>query len=70
MSAEDVVLTKLIYGRTRDVADLQRLFSVMADRLDLTYVADWLARIVPPSDRRLSLLADLRRRCPDPDDSR
>lgn len=62
LSAEDVVLTKLIYGRAKDVADLQRLFAMRADLLDLGYVAGWLAKIVPPGDRRLELLAELRRR--------
>jgi len=61
LSAEDVVLTKLIYGRAKDVADLQRLFAVTADTLDLAYVASWLARIVPTGDRRLALLDELGR---------
>lgn len=64
LSPEDVVLTKLIYGRAKDAADLQRLFAVRADTLDVAYVSDWLTRIVPPGDRRLTLLAELRRRFP------
>jgi len=64
LSAEDVVLTKLIYGREKDVADLQRLFAVRGPSLDLPYVSEWLAKIVPPGDRRLNLLAELRRRFP------
>ena len=64
LSAEDVVLTKLIYGREKDVADLQRLFAVRGRTLDVPYVSEWLGKIVPPGDRRLSLLADLRRRFP------
>jgi len=62
LSAEDVVLTKLIYGRAKDVADLQRLFAVRGDALDIEYAAAWLAKIVPPGDRRLALLDELRRR--------
>lgn len=62
LSAEDVVLTKLIYGRAKDVADLQRLFAVRGDDLDVGYVSGWLAKIVPPGDRRLALLNELRRR--------
>lgn len=62
LSAEDVVLTKLIYGRAKDVADLERLFVMMAKVLDLGYVAGWLAKIVPPGDRRVALLDELRRR--------
>ncbi|HEY3353329.1 MAG TPA: hypothetical protein VGQ83_08785 [Polyangia bacterium] len=62
LSAEDVAVTKLIYGRPKDVLDLERLFAVQQGRLDLAYVSLWLARIVPPEDPRLALLEDLRRR--------
>lgn len=62
LSAEDLVLTKLIYNRPKDVADLDRLFAVQAGQLDAVYVADWLARIVPPGDVRHARLADLVRR--------
>ena len=60
-------MTKLIYGRAKDVADLQRLFALRANDLDVAYVTNWLTKIVPPGDRRLTLLADLRRRFPSAD---
>jgi len=61
LSADDVVLTKLIYGRAKDIADLQRLFAVRGGALDFDYVGGWLAKIVPPGDHRLAILAGLRR---------
>jgi len=61
LSAEDVVLTKMIYARPKDVADLERLFAVQAGRLDLPYVSAWLSRIVPAEDRRHALFAALAR---------
>jgi hypothetical protein len=60
MSAEDLVLYKLIYGRDKDVLDLQRLFAVRT--LDLDYVRRWLGQMLPAGDRRFSILDDLERR--------
>jgi hypothetical protein len=61
LSPEDVAITKLVYGRAKDVVDLERLFAVN-DALDIDYIESWLTRIVPAGDRRLAVLADLRRR--------
>jgi len=63
LSAEDVVLTKLIYRRPKDVIDLERLFAVQGARLDVPYVRRMLAAIVPTiDDPRLALLDELERR--------
>lgn len=61
LSPEDVAILKLIYARPKDVVDLERLFAARPD-LDRAYIESWLGRIVPASDRRLELLADLARR--------
>jgi len=61
LSPEDLVILKLVYARAKDVVDLERLFSARRD-LDEPYIRSWLERIVPPGDRRLSLLDDLVRR--------
>jgi len=61
LSPEDLAILKLIYARAKDVVDLERLFSARPD-LDVPYIRSWLERIVPPGDRRLTLLADLARR--------
>lgn len=61
ISPEDLCLMKLIYGRAKDVTDLERLFAVRPD-LDVSYVRSWLVRMVPPTDDRVSVLGDLERR--------
>jgi hypothetical protein len=60
LSAEDLCVMKLLYGRTKDIADLERMFPALT--LDLSYVRTWLAKMVPEGDRRLALLDDLERR--------
>jgi len=60
MSAEDLTLYKLIYGRDKDVIDLQRLIAVR--ELDLAYVREWLVQMLPAGDRRFAILDDLDRR--------
>jgi hypothetical protein len=60
LSAEDLCVMKLLYGRSKDIADLERMFSVLT--LDLSYVRAWFAKMVPEGDRRLTLLDDLERR--------
>lgn len=62
LSPEDVALTKLIYHRPKDVMDLERLFAVQGERLDLSYVRDWLQKIVPAGDIRHATLGDLEAR--------
>jgi hypothetical protein len=58
VSPEDLVLYKLVFGRARDVADLERLFAVRDD-LDVDYVRRWLTSMVPAGDRRHAILDDL-----------
>lgn len=60
LSAEDLCVMKLVYGRTKDIADLERMFAALV--LDLSYVRTWLARMVPDGDRRLVVLDDLEHR--------
>jgi hypothetical protein len=61
ISAEDLCLHKLIFGRPKDVTDLEELLSHRPS-LDLAYVRRWLIKMVPPGDLRLALLDDLERR--------
>ena len=60
VSAEDLVVNKLFFGRAKDVPDLERLFAAVD--LDLDYVQHWLEQMVPAGDRRRALLQDLRSR--------
>ncbi len=61
LSVEDLALHKLIFGRPKDVTDLERLFAVRLD-LDVTYVRRWLIQMVPAGDQRLAILDDLEER--------
>ncbi|HET7504020.1 MAG TPA: hypothetical protein VFK02_23530 [Kofleriaceae bacterium] len=61
ISAEDLCLHKLLFGRPKDVIDLEALISHRPS-LDLKYVRGWLVKMVPEGDIRLSLLDDLERR--------
>ena len=60
VSAEDLCILKLLYGRTKDIADLERLFAGLPD-LDVGYIRDWIA-MLPGADAKLATLADLERR--------
>ncbi|HEY5924050.1 MAG TPA: DUF6036 family nucleotidyltransferase [Kofleriaceae bacterium] len=61
ISPEDLAIHKLVFGRAKDITDLERLFAVRRD-LDIGYVRSWMARMVPANDRRLAALDDLERR--------
>lgn len=61
VSAEDLCVLKLFYGRSKDVSDLERIFAARPD-MDRAYIRHWLAQMVPPGDRRLTLLDELERR--------
>ncbi len=60
VSAEDLCVLKLLYGRTKDVADLERMLAVLPD-LDVDYVRAWLTRL-PGAERKQAVLDDLVRR--------
>jgi hypothetical protein len=61
ISAEDLCLHKLLFGRPKDVTDLEQLIS-HRPAIDLVYVRGWLTRMTPAGDPRLALLDDLERR--------
>ncbi len=60
VSPEDLCVLKLMYGRPKDVVDLERLF-VAQPELDLAYVRTWVSQL-PGAQQRLALLDDLTRR--------
>jgi len=60
ISAEDLCLHKLLFGRPKDIGDLESLFAVRT--LDLAYVRAWLVQMVPAGDRRVDVFDDLARR--------
>lgn len=61
LRVEDLTVMKLIYGRDKDVIDLERLFAVRP-QLDVGYARHWLDQMVPAGDRRHVTLEDLARR--------
>jgi hypothetical protein len=60
VSAEDLCVLKLMYGRTKDVADLERLLATHPD-LDVEYVREWLQRL-PGAAQKAAIFDDLVRR--------
>ncbi|MBI5508001.1 MAG: hypothetical protein HY903_04540 [Deltaproteobacteria bacterium] len=54
LSAEDLVLFKLLFFRTKDVLDVERLVAFQGPALDRAYVERWLARLLGPADMRLA----------------
>jgi hypothetical protein len=61
LSPEDLAIHKLVFGRPKDIADLEGLFARRTD-LDVAYVRHWLRQMVAPGDQRLAVLDDLQRR--------
>jgi hypothetical protein len=61
ISPEDLCIHKLVFGRHKDVADLESLFAVRPD-LDRGYIRHWLVQMVPAGDPRIAMLDDLERR--------
>jgi len=57
VAADDLCVMKLLYARTKDIADLERLFAL--PDLDVDYIRHWLGKMVPAGDRRFALLDDL-----------
>ena len=52
---------KLVYGRAKDVTDLERLFAVR--KLDVSYIREWISKM-PVGPDRIAILDDLVRRFP------
>jgi hypothetical protein len=52
VTAEDLVILKFLFHRAKDVADIQTLLAVRADRLDRTYLSRTLRSLLPPEDPR------------------
>lgn len=60
ITAEDLCIHKLIFGRPKDVGDLEALAAVRT--LDYVYMRSWLVQIIPTGDKRFAILDDLERR--------
>lgn len=52
LSAEDLMIFKILFDREKDWRDLDELVFAMAGELDAAYVRTWLDRILAPGDER------------------
>lgn len=53
LSAEDLVIFKVLFDRPKDRSDVGEILFAQAGELDLAYALDWLCRILPAEDPRL-----------------
>jgi hypothetical protein len=59
LSADDLLVFKVLFDRDKDWRDLEELVYAMADELDAAYAKSWLERIVGKQDPRLRRLEEL-----------
>lgn len=59
VSAEDLVVLKVLFNRTKDIADVKGILATQKGRLDTAYIIKTLKELLPASDARLTEL-DLR----------
>jgi len=54
LSAEALAIFKLLFFRTKDIADLERLIAVQGAALDRAYIRSWLVKMMGESDERVA----------------
>ncbi|MGH0038078.1 MAG: hypothetical protein ACQGVK_23860 [Myxococcota bacterium] len=59
LSAEDLLVFKVLFDRDKDWRDIEELSFALADELDADYARHWLGRILPADDPRHRRLAEL-----------
>jgi hypothetical protein len=52
----------LLFGSTKDFADLERLFAVQGERLDFGYLDRWVSALFSAADVRSTKYRELRAR--------
>ena len=57
VTAEDLVILKFLFHRAKDVADIQTLLAIRANRLDREYLTSTLQHLLPGEDPRHRELA-------------
>lgn len=62
LSAEDLVVFKMLYFRGKDIEDVRRILLLQERNFNREYVASWLAKLIGQDDERMkrwsSLVAD------------
>ena len=54
LSAEDIVVLKLLFNRHKDIVDVERLVEIAAEGLDKGYIRHWLTECVGADDSRVA----------------
>lgn len=62
LSAEDLVVLKLLFNRQKDIVDIERLMEIGPEDLDQDYIRHWLTECVGPDDTRVATWDSLVRR--------
>lgn len=59
LSAEDLVVFKLLFFRGKDVVDIERILALQRGRLDRSYIRRWLVDCVGEDDVRVKRLDEM-----------
>ncbi len=59
LSAEDIVIFKILFNRGQDWGDIERVVRVQGPRLDRAYIHDWIVSFVGEDDVRTRHLDEL-----------
>jgi len=59
LSAEDLVVLKLLFNRNKDIADIERLLQTSERALDRSYIRRWLIECVGAGDSRVATFESL-----------
>jgi hypothetical protein len=59
LSAEDIIVFKILFDRAHDWRDIERMFHRMDDRIDLAYVNHWLTSMLGADDSRIARLSQV-----------
>jgi hypothetical protein len=54
LSAEDLILFKLLFNRPKDHEDVKRVVAIQGDLLDAAYIRAWLVDMVGEEDERVA----------------
>lgn len=58
-NSRDLIILKMLFHRTKDIADVKALIAIRKDKLDTKYIKDTLPSIIPSTDSRISELDEL-----------
>lgn len=56
LTAEDIIVFKVIFDRPHDWRDIERIFHRMGENVDLVYAVDWLEFMLGEDDSRIAHL--------------